>query len=183
MAHNIKGAIDQDGGGSTRPLSTQRRKCRLACRRPFPACSTALCVWLLAVQAAADRFARVQPRALCSHVPLGALPSSLHTRCQCLVPAHDHARSCACGCAGRGATMQLPAAKTAMRTPQESTPPGLLLFLRPFTFISRLTRHNKHTHEDTYREDIQRFQWRSPWLQWRSQRPITTTAGSTPCIT
>ena len=122
-------------------------------------------------------------RALCSRVPPGALPSSLHARCQCLGPAHDHARSCACGCAGRGATMQLPAAKTAMRTRRESTPPGPLLFLRPFTFISHLTRHNKHTHEDTYREDIQRFQWRSPWLQWRSQRPTTTTAGSSPRIT
>ena len=183
MAHNIKGTIDQDGGSSTRPLSTQRRNCRPACRRPFPACSTALCVWLLAVQAAAARSARVPPRALCSRVPPGALPSSLHARCQCLGPAHDHARSCASGCAGRGATMQLPAAKTAMRTRRESTPPGPLLFLRPFTFISRLTRHNKHTHEDTYREDIQRFQWRSPWLQWRSQRPTTTTAGSSPRIT
>ena len=57
------------------------------------------------------------------------------------------------------------------------------LFLRPFTFISRVTRHNKHTHDDTYREDIQRFQRRSLWLQWRSQRPTTTTAGSSPRIT
>ena len=52
----------------------------------------------------------------CYRVPPGALPSSLHARCPCLGPMHDHARSCACGCAGRGATMQLPAAKTAMRT-------------------------------------------------------------------
>ena len=65
-----------DGGGSTRPLSTQRRNYRPACRRPFPACSTALCVWLLAVQAAAACSARVPPRALCSRVPPGALPSS-----------------------------------------------------------------------------------------------------------
>ena len=106
-------------------------------------------------------------RALYSRIPPGALPSSLHVRCQCLGPAHDHARSCACCCAGRGATMQLPVAKTAMRTRRESRPPDLHLFLRPFTFISRVTRHNKHTHDDTYREDIRRFQWRSPWLQWR----------------
>ena len=67
MAHNIKGTIDQDGGSSTRPLSTQQRKCQPACRRPFPACSTALCVWLLAVQAVAARSARVPPpRALLS---------------------------------------------------------------------------------------------------------------------
>ena len=180
-----KGDYRLDGGGSTRPLSTQRCNCRPACRRPFPACSTALCVWLLAVQAAAARSARVPPHAfcscvpphaLCSRIPLGALPSSLHARCQCLGPAHDHARSCASDCAGRGATMQLPAAKTAMRTRRESTPPGPLLFLRPFTFISRLTRHNKHTHKDTYRENIQRF-------QWRSQRPTTTTVGSSPRIT
>ena len=102
MAHNIKGTIDQDGGSSTRPLSTQRRNCRPACRRPFPACSTALCVWLLAVQAAAARSARVPPRALYSRVPPGALPSSLHARCQCLGPAYDHKCSCACDCAGRG---------------------------------------------------------------------------------
>ena len=121
--------------------------------------------------------------ALCSCVPPGDLPSSLHARCQCLGPAHDHACSCACGCTGRGAMMELPVAKTAMRTRRESTPPGPLLFLRPFTFISRLTCHNKHTHADTYREDIQRFQWRSPWLQWRSHRPTTTTTGSSPRIT
>ena len=59
MAHNIKGTIDQDGGSSTWPLSTQRRKCRPACRRPFPVYSTALCVWLLAVEAAVARSARV----------------------------------------------------------------------------------------------------------------------------
>ena len=128
------------------------------------------------------RFRR--PRcALCSRVPQGALPSSLHARYQCLGPAHDHACSCACGCAGRDATMQLPTAKTAMRTRRESRPPGPHFFLRPFTFISHLTCHNKHTHEDTYGEDIQRFQWRSPWLQWRSQRLTTTTAGSSPRIT
>ena len=74
------------------------------------------------------------------------------------------------------ATMQLPAAKTAMRTRRESRPPDPHLFLRPFTFISRVTRHNKHTHDDTYKEDIQRF-------QWRSQRPTTTTAGSSSRIT
>ena len=137
-------------GGSTRPLSTQRRNCRPACRRPFPPCSTALCVWLLAVQAAAARSARV---------PSGALPSSLHAHCQCLGPAHDHARSCACVCVGRGAAMQLPAAKTAMYTRRESRPLGPHLFLRPFTSISRVTRHDKHTHDDTYGVDIQRFQW------------------------
>ena len=54
--------------------------------------------------------------------------------------------------------------------------PGPLLFTRPFTIISHLTRHNKHTYEDTYREDIQRF-------QWHSQRPTTTTACSSPCNT
>ena len=128
-----KGDYRLDGGSSTRRLSTQRRNCRPACRRPFPACSTALCVWLLAIQAAAVRSARVLPRALCSRVPLGALPSSLHVRCQCLGPAHDHACSCASGCAGRGAMMQLPAAKTAMRMRRESTPPGSLLFLRLIT--------------------------------------------------
>ena len=158
MAHNIKGTIDQDVGSSTRPLSTQRRKCRPACRRPFPACSTAICMWLLAVEAATASSARVPPRALCSRVPPGSLPSSLHACCRCFGSAHDHALLCASGCAGRGATMQLPAAKTAMRTRRESRPPGPHLFLQPFTFISRLTRHNKHTHEDTYREDIQRFQ-------------------------
>ena len=98
-------------------------------------------------------------------------------------PVHDHTRSSACGCDGRGTTTQLPAAKTAMRTHRESTSLVPLLFLRPFTLISHLTRHNKHTHEDTYREDIQRFQWRFLWLQWRSQRPTTTTAGSSPHIT
>ncbi len=144
--------------------------------------ATALCVWLLAVQAAAVRSTRIPPRALCSRVPPGALPSSLHTRCQCFGPVHEHARSCASGCAGRDAMMQLPTAKTAMQTCRESTPPGPLLFLGPFTFISCLTRHNKHTHEDTYRENIQRFQWHSPWLQWRSQWSTTTTAGSSPCI-
>ena len=54
-----------DGGSSIRSLSTQQRNCRPACRRPFPACSTALCVWLLAVEAAAVRSARVRPRVLC----------------------------------------------------------------------------------------------------------------------
>ena len=115
MALNIKGTIDQDGGSSTWPLSTQRCNCRSACRRPFPACSTALRVWLLVVQAAATRSARIPPCVLYSRVPPGALPSSLHTRCLCLGSAHDHACLCACGCAGCGATMQLPAAKTAMR--------------------------------------------------------------------
>ena len=161
MAQNIKGTIDQDEGSSTWPLSTQRCNCRSACRRPFPACSTALCVWLLVVQAAAARSARIPPCALCSCVPPGALPLSPHARCECLVPAHDHARSCACCCAGRGATMKLPAAKTAMRMRREYRLPGPHLFLRPFSFISHVTRHNKHTHDDTYREDIQRFQWRS----------------------
>ena len=69
-----------DGGGTTRPLSTQRRNCRPACRRPFPACSTALCVWLLAVQAATACSARVPPRALCSHVPPRVLCSCPSTR-------------------------------------------------------------------------------------------------------
>ena len=64
MAHNIKGTIDQDGGSSTRPLSMQRRNCRPACRRPFPACSTALCVWLLAVEAAATCSALASLRVL-----------------------------------------------------------------------------------------------------------------------
>ena len=187
-----KGDYRIDGGGTTRPLSTQRRNCLPACRRPFPACSTALCVWLLAVQAAAARSARVPPprallmscrRTLCFRVPLGALSSSLHVPCQCFGLTHDHACSCASGCTGRSATMQLPAAKTAMRTRRESRRPWPHLFLRPFTFISCFTRHNKHTHDDTNREDIQRFQWRSLWLQWRSQRPPTTTAGSSPCIT
>ena len=134
-----KGDYRLDGGGTTRPLSTQRRNCRPACRRPFPACSMALCMWFLAVEAAAARSTRVQPRALCSRVPPGALPSSLHARCQCLGPAHNHAHSCACRCAGRGSTMQLPDAKTGMRTHRESRPPGPHLFLRPFTFISRFT--------------------------------------------
>ena len=147
-----KGDYRLDGGGSTRPLCTQRLNCRPACRRPFPACSTALCVWLLAVQAAAARSARVPPRALCSRVPLGDLPSSLHAHCQCFGSAHDHARSCACGCTGRGATMQLPTAKTVMRTRRESRPRCPHLFLRPFTYISRVTGHNKHTHDNTYRE-------------------------------
>ena len=66
MAQNIKGAIDQDGGSSTRPLSMQRRNCRPACRRPFHACSTDLCMWLLAVQAAAARSALASLRVLCS---------------------------------------------------------------------------------------------------------------------
>ena len=78
MAHNIKGTIDQDRGSSTRPLSTQRCKCRMACRRPFPACSTALCMWLPVVEAATTRSARIPPCALCSRIPPGALPSSLH---------------------------------------------------------------------------------------------------------
>ena len=163
-----KGDYRLDGGGSTRPLSTQRRNCRPACRRPFPACSTALFVWLLAVQTTAARSARIPPRVLCSRIPPGALPSSLHARCQCLGPAHDHARSCASSCAGRGATMQLPAAKTTMRTCRQSRPPGPHLFPWPFTLISCATRHNNHTHDNTYREDIPRFQWRSPWLQRRS---------------
>ena len=64
MAHNIKGTIDQDADSITRPLSTQRRKCRLACRRPFPACSTALCVWLLAVEGPAVRSALASLRVL-----------------------------------------------------------------------------------------------------------------------
>ena len=146
-----KGDYRLDGGGTTRLLSTQRCNCWSACRRPFAACSTASCVWLLAVQAAATLSAHVPPRALYSRVPSSALPSSLHMRCQCLGLAHDHARLCACGCAGHDATMQLPAAKTAMRTCREPPQPGPLLFLRPFTFISRLTRHNKHTHKETYR--------------------------------
>ena len=73
MTHNIKGTIDQDGGSSTRPLSTQRCKCWPACRRPFPACLTALCVWLLAVEAAVARSARVRPHALCPIASLRVL--------------------------------------------------------------------------------------------------------------
>ena len=136
MAQNIKGTTNQDRGSSTRPLSTEQCKCRPAYRRPFPACSTALCVWLLAVQAAVACSARVPPRTLCSHVPPGALPSSLHARCQCLGPAHDHASSCACGCAGHGATMQLPIAKTAMRTRKESRPPFI-----PAAIYLHISRH------------------------------------------
>ena len=144
-----KGDYRLDGGGTTRPLSTQRRNCRPACRRPFPACSTALCVWLLVVQAAAARSARVPPRTLCSRVPPGALLLSLDARCQCLGPAHDHARSCASSCAGCDATMQLPTAKTTMQTHTESRPPGPHLFPRPFTLICRAPRHNNHTHDET----------------------------------
>ena len=59
-----KGDYRLDGGGTTRPLSTQRRNCRPACRRPFPVCSTALCVWLLAVQAAVARSALASLRVL-----------------------------------------------------------------------------------------------------------------------
>ena len=88
-----------------------------------------------------------------------------------------------------GATMQLPAAKTSMRTRRESRPPGPHLFLRPFTFISRLTRHNKHTHEDNTERTSsgsngapRGSNGAPPWLQWRSQRPTTTTAGSSPRI-
>src|SRR4051812_28977742 len=99
MTQNIKGTIDQYGGSSTRPLSTQQRNCRPACKRPFPVCSTALCVWLLAVEAVAARSDCVLPCVLCSRIPPGALPSSLHACCQCLGPAHDHARSSAWGCA------------------------------------------------------------------------------------
>ena len=106
MSLNIRGTVDQDGGSSTQPLSTQRRNCRPTCRRPFPACSTALCVWLLAVEAAAARSARVPPCTRCSRIPPGALPSSLHACCQCLGLAHDHAHSCPCGCTRRDATMQ-----------------------------------------------------------------------------
>ena len=76
MAQNIKGTIDQDGGSSTRPLSTQRRNCRPACRRPFPACSTALCVWLLAVEAAAACSAHVRPRVLLG-IEVAAVRSAL----------------------------------------------------------------------------------------------------------
>ena len=183
MAQNIKGTIDQDGGSSTQLRSMQQCNCRSACRRSFPTCSMAMCVWFLVIEAAAVHSSRIPPHALCYRVHPGALPSSLHARCQCLGLAHDHTHLCACGCAGRGVMMQLPAAKTAMQTRLESMPPGPLLFLRPFTFISHLTRHNKHTHEDTYREDIERFQWRSPWHQWRSQWPTTTTAGRSPRIT
>ena len=123
MAHNIKWSIDQDGGSSTRPLSTWRRNCQPACRRPFPACSTALCVWLLTVEEAALCSACVLSRALFSRVPPGALPSFLHACSQCLGPAH-HARSCACGCTGRDATMQLPGVKTTMRTRRKSGRPA-----------------------------------------------------------
>lgn len=94
MAQNIKGTIDQDEVSSTWTLSMQRCNCRPACRRPFPACSTALCVSLLAVEAAVARSAHVPPRSLYSRVPPGALPSPLHARCQCLGPTHDHAHSC-----------------------------------------------------------------------------------------
>ena len=84
-----KGDYRLDGGGTTRPLSTQRCNCRPACRRPFSACSTAPCVWLLAVQAAATHSACVPPRALCSRVPSGALPSSLHAHYHCFGPAQN----------------------------------------------------------------------------------------------
>ena len=157
----------------------QRHNCRPACRRPFPACSTALCVWLLAFQAATAHSARIPSRALCSRVPSGALPSSLHARCSVWgrrMITHICVQAVAPGATRR---CSYPLQKNAMRTRGESRLPGPHLFLRPFTFISRVTRHNKHTHDDTYREDIQRFQWQSPWLQWWSQWPTMTTADAT----
>ena len=60
-----KGDYRLDGGGTTWPLSTQRRSSWPACRRPFAACSTVPCVWLLAVQAAAARSAVASLRVLC----------------------------------------------------------------------------------------------------------------------
>ena len=63
-----KGDYRVDGGGSTRPLSMQRHKCRPACRRPFPMCSTALCVSLL-------EFRRPWRALLASHCARSALAS------------------------------------------------------------------------------------------------------------
>ena len=45
----------------------QRRNCRSACRRPIPTCLTALCMWLLVVQAAAARSALASLRVLYPH--------------------------------------------------------------------------------------------------------------------
>ena len=175
MAHNINGTIDQDGGSSTLPLSMQQRKCWSACWRPFPVCSTALCVWLLAVEAAAARSLLSHPSGCSALVPPRALP---------VFGAGARSRTFVCM---RLCRARRDDAVTRCKNCHADAPrihAARLPFIpAPFTFISRLTRHNKHTHEDTYREDIQRFQWRSPWLQWRSERPTTTTAGSSPRIT
>ena len=109
MAHNIKGTIDQDVGSSTRPLSMQRRKYQLACRRPFAACSTAPCVWLLAVQAAAPCSALATLRVFCPHPSTCAASvwgrrTITHVRVHAVAPGA--ARRCSyllqklpCGCA------------------------------------------------------------------------------------
>ena len=105
---NYKGDYRLDGGGTTRPLSTQRRNCRPACRRPFPACSTTLCMWLLAVEAAAacsarvrrcsrlvdsfslrvqllyaERSGRVPPRVLCQRLGVRTITSGAPYACGC----------------------------------------------------------------------------------------------------
>ena len=82
MARNIKETIEKtEVVPHGRSLRSDATVGRLVGDHFLHAYSTALCVWLLAVQAVAACSARILPRALCSCVPPGALPSSLHARC------------------------------------------------------------------------------------------------------